>query len=54
MQASALIRAVISRGLCRSLLKGVAKVYVAVLCSAKIVLNTTQGFLQAVLAVKKH
>lgn len=42
MHVSALIRAVISRDLCSSLLKEVANVNIAVLCSAEIALNTTK------------
>lgn len=53
MHASALIRAIISRDLCRSNLEEVATVYIAILCSAEIVLNITQG-LYAFLVVKKH
>lgn len=42
MHASALIRAIISRDLRRSLLKEVVEVNIAVLCSAEIALNTTK------------
>lgn len=42
LHTSALIRAVISGDLCRSLLKEVANVNIAVLCSAEIALNTTK------------